>query len=164
MAGGYRPHAGRKRTPPTLEELRNNPTKRRIVPNVVQPNEFGGGAPPWLPGRAVEFWRDNAEVYRRLGLLTELSVPFFAMLCDAWGEYLELREDINTNGRTHVTHNVGTIARPEVAMLKAAFERFRVSAMEFGLGPASLSRITAAGASGEGDPVAEYRAKRRGAA
>lgn len=149
--------------PPALAALRGNPGKRALK-QVIRVAAFAGPAPDWLSPDAQAFWADHATLYREIGLLTQLSAPAFIMLCDAWGEYVELRRDITEHGRTHDTLNNGTSPRPEVGMLRAAFDRWKVMALEFGVGPSSLTRINVQAGDPAADPVEQFRREKRGAA
>lgn len=159
---------GRPRVPDALADLRGRPG-RRPPRNLVKPASYLSGPPEWLSPLGVEFWEAHAPAYARLGLLTELSAPAFALMADAWGDYRELRMDIAEHGRTveRVTQKgepMGVSApRAETSLLRDAFDRLTKLASEFGMLPASLSRIYTGPTAKPADPVDAYRAKRRSA-
>ena len=96
-------------------------------------------------------WDDNAKELKDLGMLTKLDTYSLEVLCEQYGIYRELKEAI-----THITDGDGkrkkiTIAQyllgrnsqtmPEYTAMKGAFERYSALLKEFGLSPASRSRI-----------------------
>ena len=156
--GRPNPRAGRTATPPALQALRNFPNHAPVRTNLLQPPAFDGDCPTRLRSNrhAVDYWDRYAPLYRQLGTLTTLSAPAFEQLCETWGAMLELDEDILLHGRTHTTKNRGECARPQVMMRHAAFDRCKFRMVDFGIGPASLTRISAT-TNAERDPVDAFR-------
>lgn len=108
-------------------------------------------APSHLNRWAKKMWDDNAKELKDLGMLTKLDTYSLEVLCEQYGIYRELKEAI-----THITDGDGkrkkiTIAQyllgrnsqtmPEYTAMKGAFERYSALLKEFGLSPASRSRI-----------------------
>lgn len=95
-------------------------------------------------------WKDLSGKLIALGMLTELDLFTLEILCEQYGIYRELKDaitHINTpSGRQKITlaqylagQNSQTI--PEYAAMKSAFERYSMLLKEFGLSPASRSRM-----------------------
>jgi P27 family predicted phage terminase small subunit len=79
------------------------------------------------------------------------------LLCDVLAEYVSLRVIIEKKGRVYENLTDGGKvyrARPEVAMASDAWRRAQRMLVEFGLTPASRSKVSALGAAEEKDPLA----------
>lgn len=158
MANGA---GGRPRKPTQLHKLHG--TYRRDRQNAAEPAPpLGGGKPPaWLKGRARKGWREIASVLEAVKILTEMDRPALALLCDAYGEYIEARETVRRAGATYEASSVagGTLIRPHPAVVQASDAWRRCAAMlgQFGMTPASRAKVSAAGES-ERDPLAEWLA------
>lgn len=140
--------AGRKPKPTHLKVLQGNPGCRPINENEPKPERMGKLAPPaHLSQLAKECWDDLAPKIDRMGLLTEADDKMLEMACELYAEIRALRADIAKLGRYQVvltkTGDEMERARPAVSMLSDAERRFRGYATEFGLSPASRSRLTA---------------------
>lgn len=125
------------------ESPKNEPAPP-IVNNIPAP-------PAHLNKWAKAMWRDLAPKLFDLGMLTEVDPYALEVLCVQYGLYRELYDAV-----THIRGEDGKRARisvaqylagqnsqtiPEFAAMKSAFERFSALLREFGLSPASRSRI-----------------------
>lgn len=123
--------------------------------------------PAWLRGEARAEWKRIVPELRTLGLLTLVDRAALVAYCQAWAELVECTRVLQEEGRTveepiidkageHVGDKIR--AHPIVRMQRDAFARVKVFAAEFGLTPASRSRIEAPEKPPEADPLAElYR-------
>jgi P27 family predicted phage terminase small subunit len=133
--------------PTVIHKLRGNPSKKRIRPEPKFRKDGSIPAPPRYLGQgpAREEWlRISSEVYR-LGLLTAADLNPFAAYCLAYEQWITAIEDCrDKRGRlilVTVTANGNDQPNPAlVALRKAAYDMVRY-ATEFGLTPASRSRI-----------------------
>ena len=95
-------------------------------------------------------WKDLAGRLLALGMLTELDLYTLEVLCEQYGIYRELKDAI-THLVTPAEREKISIAQylagqnsqtiPEYAAMRAAFERYSALLKEFGLSPASRSRM-----------------------
>lgn len=100
---------------------------------------------------AKRMWKDIAGELLSLGMLTRIDLYTLEVLCEQYGIYRELKDAI-----THVTSKDGSRQKislaqylagqnsqtiPEYAAMRAAFERYSALLKEFGLSPASRSRM-----------------------
>lgn len=108
-------------------------------------------APAHLNKWAKRMWKDTAAELHALGMITTLDTYTLEVLCEQYGIYRELKDAI--------THRIGEDGKrerisyaqylagqnsqtiPEYAAMKSGFERFTALLKEFGLSPASRSRI-----------------------
>jgi len=82
-----------------------------------------------------------------MSVLTEADELSLTLLCDAYGDYKQAKEIINTLGPTQdVTSREGhtkSIQRPEVIIANQAFVRVFQLLKEFGLTPSSRAKVNA---------------------
>ena len=120
------------------------------------------GVPPMpkhLPETARQLWRWLAPRLDDSQVLTKVDGPALELLCDAYAEYRAARAVIEAQGATYGldTEVGGTMVRtrPEVGIAADAWRRMRAMLTEFGLTPASRSKVSMVGAVPE-DPFEEY--------
>jgi P27 family predicted phage terminase small subunit len=111
----------------------NEPEAKAILPD----------PPDYLAPDALAFWRKNSQLYYDHGLLTDLSVDAFAVLCQRWGRYIEAERELNRVELTDETYNGTTVQHPLVGTTNKAFENYLKIAKEFGGTPSSLAGVTA---------------------
>lgn len=91
---------GRRPTPTKLKLLRGNPGKRRL--NRAEPRakrlEKMPHCPRHLQGHARQAWRQQGETLLRSGILTELDLGAFALLCDAYGRWTDATDQLRETG------------------------------------------------------------------
>lgn len=139
------------------------PTKMKMLKGTFRRNEAPANEPepavldaaPKPPSHlnrwAKTMWRDTAAELLALGMLTKIDLYSLEVLCEQYGIYRELKDAI-----THLEQPGGSrikisIAKylagqnsqtiPEYAAMRGAFERYTALLKEFGLSPASRSRI-----------------------
>ena len=96
---------------------------------------------------AKDFWKRNAKKLAGLGLLTEIDLDSFRILCELIGERKELIKIVKKYGYIYTTKNdKGEILHkpnPAVAMKDKVDSQVRQYLMLFGMAPAPRSRISA---------------------
>jgi P27 family predicted phage terminase small subunit len=140
--------------PTALKIAEGNPGKRKL--NSAEPRPTGvAEIPPGLPAEARREWKLYAPQFAKLGLLTELDAPAFAMLCQAWAswkKHLRLAQKqgniINVNGQKI----------PNPHLIRADKEAAKLSKLlaEFGATPASRSRIQIDNPEAEGESLDSF--------
>ena len=117
--------------------------------------------PIWLDELGIEFWNSLAPHLHMMGLLSEIDLPLFASACERWSVYRratdELKKQLTRNSKAN-----GRVAKPEAQIAKAALAEVRAILAEFGVGPASRSRVVAKPLWGT-DPVEEYKKRKSNA-
>lgn len=81
---------GAKPKPAKLHLLHGTDRKDRARADDVQPEKLTEvpEKPSWLGGNARKVWDEYAPKLVKLGLLTEIDIASFAMLCQQYGNYL----------------------------------------------------------------------------
>jgi|SoimicMinimDraft_4_1059732.scaffolds.fasta_scaffold36762_1 P27 family predicted phage terminase small subunit len=143
LSGPSIPH----KVPDKIHQLRGNPSKKKIRPEIKWRKGGQIPAPPRILGKGLarEEWLRISDELHRLGLLTGADLYSFAAYCLAYEQWCHAVEDSrDANGRTITTAETtnGTpMMNPALnAVRKASFDMVRY-ACEFGLTPASRSRI-----------------------
>ena len=150
---------GRKPKPTPLKLLSNNAGRRPSNMNEPEPEAPKDLTPPaWLDELGLEFWNSLAPQLHMMGLLSEIDLPLFTSACERWSTYrraiAELQKQLTRNSKAN-----GRVAKPEAAIAKAALDSLRAILAEFGIGPASRSRVVAKPLWGK-DPVEEYKKRK----
>lgn len=134
---------GHNKKPSNLKVIQGTARADRMPANEPRPTEIAAPKPPAGMDRyAKRAWVRLTPILERLGLLTESDLETFTALCHAWGRYERaLRRLKQVEKRADVFDDLDTIRRAEVSVEKAE-SSFRLLATEFGLSPASRSRLS----------------------
>lgn len=159
MGGRPRKPTEIKRLGGTLQPSRTN--KLEPVPEVALPM-----VPTWLSEKARQYWDMIGHVLLNMRVVSVADGPALSMLCDVLAEWAEAREYVLLNGSTYSTYTKqGDEMRrpnPEVAMASDAWRRAMVMLTQFGLTPASRSKVSALGGDERKDPFAEMMEDMKG--
>jgi P27 family predicted phage terminase small subunit len=112
-------------------------------------------APRVLSEEAKKEWRRIVRVLLEANLYTEADRAALMMYCQAWGRWLEAEKQLEaTGGPILVSEKGGLYQNLWLSVAQKAAAEVRRLISEFGLTPASRSRVTA-GAGGEVPSMAE---------
>lgn len=154
--------AGRYPIPTKLQELRGNPGKRKLNQFEPQPSIRTPTMPSWLSVDAKAEWKKIVPELKKLGILTIVDRVALGAYCQAYAELLAATELINRHGRL-LTSDGKVFANPACQLQKSAFDTVHKFLTQFGLTPASRSRLTAEpGAHGSSNPLDEIAEALRG--
>jgi P27 family predicted phage terminase small subunit len=134
--------AGRRPKPTHLKLLHGNPGKRPINPNEPRPPAEIPNPPEHLGEIAKAEWNRMAEMLVRLGLLTALDRAALAAYCTTYARWIEAEVAIKKTGTVVKTQSGYPINSPYLVVANRALEQMRSFMIEFGLTPASRSRIS----------------------
>ena len=147
---------GRKPTPTALKVLEGNPGKRPLNTAEPQPLKKAPSCPKWLEPEAKKEWRRLAKQMEQLGILTEVDMAAFAGYCQAYARWKEAEEFITQHGTIVRTPSGYWQQVPQVSIAQTYLKVMNRFAEQFGLTPASRSRIIAdAAAAGPADDMEE---------
>ena len=151
---------GPKPTPTGLRVLRGNPGKRPLSPREPRPPRGAPRCPDHLAGEARKEWRRASKLLAQLGLLTAIDRAALAMYCESWGRWVEAERAMQEYGVMMKSPNGFPMQSPYLAVANKAMEQMRQLLAEFGMSPASRTRVAAVDFDAELDPLEELR--RRG--
>lgn len=156
---------GRKPKPTALKLVMGNPGRRPpLVANEAAPPLSRPDPPAHLGDLAKVEWGRVIDRLFQCGLMTDIDVPMLAAYCDAYGQWVQLSRDLERMAAADpTTHGVmlrttagNFIQNPIVGALRVARTDMARYAVEFGMTPASRSRIDVGiGAGGGGALPAE---------
>jgi len=151
---------GRPRKPTELHVLNGNPSKKKdLGKNEPKPAPVVSAPKPpsWMNADGKKMWKRQVPGLQRVGLLTEADLESFIVLCQSYGEWVEAEKDMKKNGKYCIyTNKAGAeneIERPVVRVADKAYARYKSMCTEFGITPASRTRIEIKPAEQEQDPM-----------
>lgn len=128
---------GRPRVPTKLKKMKGTYRPSRSIPNEMNAGPLTVTDPPW----PLNEW-GNQEWERIVGqfkdLLTELDVTALWVMCNEFGRYMEAEELAKDAGRK----SNGNYLNVHDRMSAAAFSRYKDMIVQFGLTPASRTKIS----------------------
>ena len=136
-----------KRLPTEIKRQRGTLRNDRTNPNEPQSPLNIPPVPTWLSEEGQKSFVELSTLLHDMSVLTQADEVSLTLLCDAYGDYKQAKEVINTLGPTQdVTSREGhtkSIQRPEVVIANQAFVRVFQLLKEFGLTPSSRAKVNA---------------------
>ncbi|SCY25705.1 phage terminase small subunit P27 family [Alkaliphilus peptidifermentans] len=132
---------GRKPKPTALKILEGNPGKRPLNEKEPKPEKKAPRCPSWLEPEAKKEWRRMSKILEELGVLTEVDMTAFAGYCQAYSRWKEAEEFLSKHGTIFKTPSGYIQQVPQVSIAQTYLKVMKDFCSEFGLTPASRSRI-----------------------
>lgn len=156
--------AGRKPKPTHMKLLEGNPGKRALNKAEPKPQAKIPPCPRHLSKEARKEWRRISKELLQLGLLTVVDRAALAAYCQAWARWIQAEEAMATDDFKMVATTDKGYAHvsPWFSVANAALKQMHSFLTEFGLTPASRSRVTVAKPE-EKDPYSEFLGRRKAA-
>lgn len=140
---------GRKPKPTAIKLVEGNPGKRPLNTNEPKPKSKAPSCPKWLEGEAKKEWRRLAKQMEQLGILTEVDRAAFAGYCQAYARWKDAEEFISKHGAIVKTPSGYWQQVPQVSIAQQYLKQMSKLSEQFGLTPASRSRIVADSTQGD---------------
>ena len=122
--------------------INQNEPKTRVASAAIP---AGWGAQ--MSQAAKGFWKRNAQKLIDLGLLTEIDLNTFRVLCEIWADWVYSRRLLKKSGMIYETTNAAKEKvfkkRPEVSLVIDMEKQLNIYLSLFGMAPASRSKISA---------------------
>lgn len=134
---------GRKPKPTAVKILEGNPGKRALNEREPSPEKKAPSCPKWLEKEAKKEWRRLASKMEQIGILTEVDMAAFAGYCQCYSRWKENEEFISKNGSLVRTPSGYWMQVPQVSIAQQYMKQMERFAEQFGLTPASRSRLIA---------------------
>lgn len=135
---------GRPAKPTAIKVLAGNPGKRALNTREPRPRRALPACPRWLSKAARAEWRRVAAELYDAGLLTTVDRAALAGYCVAFARWQEAEGVVTAKGMVVKTTNGNLIQNPFLAIANRAMDDMRRFAAEFGMTPASRTRVVAA--------------------
>jgi phage terminase small subunit len=141
---------------------------------VKDPQRRPKDMPQYIPGapdmpdivaanaQAVWYWNWCCQVLSEAGVLTTACAPLLTIHALDWAQLMWLYEQTKEGNVATIGATGGPITSPEASQLHLHANRFLKELTEFGLTPASKSKVSTAGGTKEVNPLAEMLARRMG--
>lgn len=152
---------GKKPTPTHLKIVKGNPGKRALNKNEPTPKRERPEKPKGMTGKAGKAWDEAVEIAYNMGVLTVADGLALRQLCEAIADEREAQRILDAYGSrtyetTTTTGSIKIAAHPAVAMKADADRRLRAWLEQFGMTPASRSRIEKAADDDEEDEAETF--------
>jgi P27 family predicted phage terminase small subunit len=109
--------------------------------------------PAHLSPVAKQEWRRAGKLLRDMGLISDLDLAAFALYCTAWARWIEAEQALSTYGLMLKSPNNFPVQSPYLAVANRAMDQIRSLMSEFGMSPATRTRVSALPDSDEDDPM-----------
>lgn len=155
---------GPPKTPTHLALVKGNPSKRAV--NKKEPKPPSGVPPvPKRLDKMGKYWfKRIGQELDAVGVMTTLDGKALELLIEAYTEYRQHCDVLTEEGYTYKTVSATgediVKAHPAAVMKSDAWKRIRAMLSEFGMTPASRSKVGASGPA-EADPLEEFLKKRK---
>ena len=140
---------GRTPKPTALKLLEGNPGKRQLNAGEPKPKVKAPPCPKWLEDDAKKEWRRLSKQMEQMGILTEVDMAAFAGYCQAYARWKAAEEFITKHGAIVKTPSGYWQQVPQVSIAQQYMKQMGKFCEQFGLTPASRSRIVADTRQGE---------------
>lgn len=139
--------------PTKLKILEGNRGKRALNRHEPEPALGIPNPPDWFDADSRSIWDRIVPELDRLGLLTVVDGAALEGACSAYATAVQCRRILQRDGLVCQVGNQGyRQQRPEVSIEQKAWAQFRAFCIEFGLTPASRTRLSVSGKQ-EADPL-----------
>lgn len=151
--------SGPPKTPTHLRLVKGNPSKRALNKNEPKPPSGVPPIPKHFDKRGKYWFKRMGEELDAVGVMSTLDAKALELLVEAYTEYRHHCEVLDEEGYTYQTGSATgekiVKAHPAAAMKADAWKRIRAMLSEFGMTPASRSKVEIKAPAGE-DPFAEF--------
>jgi len=134
---------GRPKLPTKLHILHGNPGHRPLNTNEPEPETSIPELPTILVGEALLEWHRITAELLQLGLVTKVDRAALAAYCQAWGRWVEAEEHLTTEATIFKSPSGYPVLSPWWVVANKAMDQMHAFLTEFGLSPASRSRVHA---------------------
>jgi P27 family predicted phage terminase small subunit len=155
---------GRKPVPTALKILRGNPGKKPLPKGEPQPPADNIVRPSYLGKVARRKWDELLPLLQSVRVMTRADIDALARLCDTYEWWLAIREKLRKEGESYpVLNDKGEVKyvaqRPEVAIAHKLAAQLHTLEADFGLNPASRTKLDVVPPS-SGNPIDALRARK----
>jgi P27 family predicted phage terminase small subunit len=121
--------------------LEGNPGKRPLPQDEPKPAPIAPECPKHLAKAAKDEWNRITPELEKLGLLTRIDMAALAAYCQAYARWIEAEKMIKKHGVLVQTPNGYPVVSPYMTIINKALDHMKGFLVEFGLTPASRTRI-----------------------
>jgi P27 family predicted phage terminase small subunit len=144
---------GRRPKPTRLRKLEGNPGKRPINPDEPEPPAGIVACPEYLDASGKREWGRIYPLLTASKILTELDATALGAYCQEYSKWIAAEEKVKKLGSIVTSPSGYPILNPYVSLGKNALQAMHRFLVEFGMTPASRSRLRIESKSDEQDPL-----------
>lgn len=133
--------AGRPVKPTALKELAGNPGGRPLNDAEPKPRTTKPKMPSHLGEKAQREWRRVVREVSAMKILTSADADALALYCQTYQRWVEASEKIDEEGMVVTTDNGYPVMSPYITIVNQCIKTMQRLLTEFGMTPASRSRI-----------------------
>ncbi len=133
--------AGRKPIPTNIRKLRGNPGKRAYNTREPAPPPMKLSCPSELKGEARKEWFRITKLLSQYRIVTALDRTALIAYCVMYERFVDAQDKVREVGVLVKTPNGYPVANPYYAVLTSSLKQLHAMLVEFGMTPASRSRI-----------------------
>ena len=148
--------SGRRPTPRRIKLVHGNPGRRPLNDREPEPEVKLPKPPAHLSDEAKKEWRRAGKLLFDMGLVSELDRAALAAYCAAWGRWVEAEAALKQYGVVVKSPSGFPIQSPYLAIANKAMEQMRAFLLEFGLTPASRTRVHASPVTNEPNSLERF--------
>ena len=128
--------------PTSIARAEGNPGKRPLNDAEPKPRAWVPRCPAHLDAEAKKEWKRLVPMLKRMRVLTEVDGMALATLCQAWSTLVKAQAKLTEMGILYKTPNGYIQQSPLFSRVNQNVDIVTKLSREFGLTPASRSRIT----------------------
>jgi P27 family predicted phage terminase small subunit len=136
-----------------MKILHGDKHKDRINLSEPKPARERPTCPKHLSKEARKEWHRIVPELESLGLLSKMDRAALAAYCQAYGRWVEAQENLRDEGTLYETARGNVITNPRLWVANKALEQMHKFLTEFGMTPASRTRISTGGFGEDEDPM-----------
>ena len=133
--------AGRPAKPTALKELSGNPGGRPLNDAEPKPRTVKPKMPAHLGEKAQKEWRRVVRELSAMKLLTSADADALALYCQTYQRWVDASEKIDEEGMVVKTDTGYPVMSPYITIVNQCIKTMQRLLTEFGMTPASRSRI-----------------------
>lgn len=134
---------GPPKKPTALKLVEGTYREDRVAKNEPRPKARVPRPPKHFSPLALEEWNRIVEELAENGLMTNLDRAALVAYCEFWEAYVQAAEKLQKGGFVYTSANGNMVENPWFSIKKRAAELMHKFLIEFGMTPASRTRISA---------------------
>ena len=147
---------GPKKKPTALSIIQGNPGKRSLNKNEPKPKAGAPRCPVSLSEEAKKHWRIIVKQLAAAKIMTKLDSDALALYCEAYARWNDANQHLQKFGIVVKSPQGWPIQSPYLSISNRAFDQMKSMLGEFGMTPASRTKITTVDDNSKGgDPWSE---------
>lgn len=151
----------RKVIPRKLKIVKGTFRKDRANPNEPDYPVEIPKSPDHLNELGKKEWDGMAKVFFDQGLLSQVDKAALASYCQLYGRWAQAETDLNNSTLLIKTTSGNIIQNPLLGIANTALKLMNKCLLEFGMTPASRSKVSAKKSKKKEDPWAEFGAQKK---